>query len=151
MTNNVASSVLWKMLHLPIIIPTTDGPFRCAMNDTWHQSVWNQLDEAGSPPYLSSVMTATWCVINWCHTLWHQVSLIVQPMMSSAVSINLLRYSIFYRPDEATLFVMVKSYLRSNILFIYSLWELGSSFYKDLNILKKPFIYEFEKDFVATS
>ena len=43
MTNNMASSGLWKIVYFPIFILTTDGNIGCVMSNIWSQMVWNQL------------------------------------------------------------------------------------------------------------
>ena len=54
-----------------------------------------------------------------CHTLWHQMLLITQPVVPSIVGINIGKYIIFHRPDEAMTLVMVKAFpcLRNILLF----------------------------------
>ena len=49
MTNNTALLGLWKMLYLPIFIPTTDSTIGCVMSDTSCKLVWYQTADAG--PY----------------------------------------------------------------------------------------------------
>ena len=62
------------------------------------------------------------------HTILHQVSLIAQPMVPSVVSVYIVEYNIFHRPDEAMLFVMVKACLcLKHNLFIQNLEGLYSS------------------------
>ena len=46
MTNNMASSGLWKMLYLLIFILAKDGTIGCVMNDTWCQMVWEKIADA---------------------------------------------------------------------------------------------------------
>ena len=57
----------------------------------------------------SCVTTSYHCV--GCHTIWHLVSLIAHPMLPSVVIVNIGKYNISQRPDEAMLFVMVKACL----------------------------------------
>ena len=56
-------------------------------------------------------------------TIWHQVSLIMQPMVPSAVSINVSGYNIFCRPDEAMLLVMVKTCLHLKNILLFRTWR----------------------------
>ena len=48
MTNKMASSELWTLLYVPILIPTIEGTIGCAISDNWYQTVWlhNLPDEA---------------------------------------------------------------------------------------------------------
>ena len=51
MTNNLASTGLWKMLCFQIFILTTDGTIGCVMSDTWCQVVWHLIVDAGPHTY----------------------------------------------------------------------------------------------------
>ena len=52
----------------------------------------------------------------WCHTIWHQVSLIAKPMMPYVIHINIGKYKISHRLDEAMLFVKMKASLCLKII-----------------------------------
>ena len=47
----------------------------------------------------------------WYHTMSFQVSLITQTMVPSVLSINIVKYNVFHRHNEAMLLVMVKAHL----------------------------------------
>ena len=55
--------------------------------------------------------------INWCHTLWQQLSLITHPIVPSVESINIGKHNIFHNL-EAMLFFMVRTCLCSNIILL---------------------------------
>ena len=101
MTNNMASSGMWKMLYLPILIHITDGTINCTMSDAFCQKVWHLIVNAGPYAYL-----------------------MLNNIQKDMVNINIGKYNIFHRPNETILFVMVKVCLHlQNILLFRNLKE----------------------------
>ena len=48
--------------------------------------------------------TVIWAVSSvWCYILWHKALIITQPMVPSLVSVNIVEYKFFHRPDEVCL------------------------------------------------
>ena len=104
------------MLYLPKFILTTDGTIECVMRHTWCQLVWYLIADVGPSNYLM-----LWCVDTKCKpplpTMWYGPC--TQQMMPSVVSMNVGKYNIFYRPDEAMLFVIVKACLHLKIILLF--------------------------------
>ena len=60
------------------------------------------------------------CIISLVPHILYLMSLITQPMVPSVVIINIHKYNIFYRPDEAMLFVMVKACVGLKIILLFN-------------------------------
>ena len=55
------------------------------------------------------------CIIFWCNTLWHKLSLTTQPMVQSVVSINVSKYDIFYILNDYLFFQLILDGWNSNL------------------------------------
>ena len=60
-STRMASSDLWKMSHLPMIILSTDGTIAFATSDTGCLMIWQQIVDAGPHSY-----PMLWCVDTNC-------------------------------------------------------------------------------------